>query len=79
MVVEILSPATAAKDRGEKMELYQLQKLTYYPIIDPHFKKTEIYQFEDGAYQPVALNPENFNFTFDDNCTAEVSFADIWD
>jgi Uma2 family endonuclease len=79
LVVEILSPSTAAKDRGEKMELYQLQKVKYYLIIDPHFKKIEIYQFEDGAYQPVALNPENFIFTLDDNCTAEVSFSDIWD
>jgi Uma2 family endonuclease len=45
LVAEILSPATASKDRNEKMELYQLQKVKYYLIVDPQFKKIEVYQF----------------------------------
>ena len=35
LVVEVLSPATASKDRGEKMELYQQQMVKYYVIADP--------------------------------------------
>ena len=79
LVTEILSPSTAAKDRGEKMELYQSQQVKYYVIIDPQFKKIELYQLSEGQYQPVAINPENFTFTLEDDCTAEVSFLDIWD
>ncbi len=79
LVVEILSPSTAAKDRGEKMELYQSQQVKYYLIIDPQFKKTEIYQLIDGQYQPVSINPEIFTFNLQDDCTAEVNLTDIWD
>ncbi|MGF2413734.1 MAG: Uma2 family endonuclease, partial [Ferruginibacter sp.] len=79
LVTEILSPSTAAKDRGEKMELYQSQQVKYYVIIDPQFKKIEIYQIAEGQYQPIIINPENFTFTLQDDCSAEVSFTDIWD
>ena len=44
LVVEVLSPSTTSKDRGEKMELYQMQKVKYYLIVDTDFKKVEIYQ-----------------------------------
>lgn len=39
LVVEILSPSTVSKDRGEKMQLYQSQKVKYYLIVDPQIKK----------------------------------------
>jgi len=79
LVVEILSPATASKDRGEKMELYQLQKVKYYLIIDPQFKKVELYEYVENEYRPVAINPERFTFHLHTNCNAEVNLLDIWE
>jgi Uma2 family endonuclease len=79
LVAEVLSPSTAAKDRGEKMELYQLQQVKYYIIIDPQFKKIEIYQFVEGRYQSLVINPDNFAFIFKDDCSAEVNLSDIWE
>jgi Uma2 family endonuclease len=79
LVVEILSPSTASKDRGEKMELYLMQKVKYYVIVDPQFQKVEIYQFIDNQYQPVALNPDSYSFNLADDCTAEVNLLDIWE
>ncbi len=79
LIVEILSPSTASKDRGEKMELYQQEKVKYYLIIDPQFKKTELYQFTNGKYEPVAVNPDSYNFELEDNCLAKVNLTDIWD
>jgi Uma2 family endonuclease len=79
LIVEILSASTAAKDRGEKMELYQSQQVKYYLIIDPQFKKTEVYQLIEGQYQPVSINPETFAFNLQDDCTAEVNLLDIWE
>ena len=79
LVVEILSPATASKDRGEKMELYQLQQVKYYLIIDPQFKKVEIHEFMNGQYELIAVNPETYLFTCYNDCTAEVNFSDIWE
>lgn len=78
LVVEVLSPSTASKDRGEKMELYQSQKVKYYLIVDPQFKKTEIYQLVNNQYEPVSLNPDSFGFTFSD-CGIKVNFTNIWD
>jgi Uma2 family endonuclease len=79
LVAEILSPASAAKDRGEKMEIYQSQQVKYYLIVDPQFKKIEIYQLIKNQYQPVSVNPETFNFSLENNCSATVNFSDIWD
>ena len=79
LVVEILSPATAAKDRGLKMEIYQLQKVKYYLIADPQFKKLEIYQLLNDKYEPVSINPDIYTFILLDNCNAEVNLSDIWD
>jgi Uma2 family endonuclease len=79
LVVEILSPSTAAKDRGEKMELYLLQKVKYYLIVDPKFKKVEVYELIDGEYKQVSINPENYSFHLHTDCSATVALLNIWD
>ena len=79
LVVEVLSPSTASKDRGEKMELYQMQKVKYYLIADSQFKKIEIYELLNNQYQPVSINPDAFEFTFEENCSAKVAFTNVWD
>ena len=79
LVIEVLSPATAAKDRGEKMELYQSEKVKYYLIADAQFKKIEVYQLLNNRYELVFLNPESFDFTFEENCSATVSFSRVWE
>ena len=79
LVVEILSPSTASKDLGEKMELYQSQLVKYYLIVDPQFKTVEIYEYIHSQYEPVAINPATYQFKLQDNCTINVDFNDIWD
>ena len=79
LVVEILSPSTASKDRGEKMELYQSQKVKYYLIVDPQFKKLEIYEYINTQYEPVAVNPATYLFELPNDCTAKVNLMDIWE
>lgn len=79
LVVEVLSPSTASKDRGEKMELYQQQQVKYYLILDPQFKKTEIYLLQQGTYKQVAENPADFTFTLQDDCAIDVNFSEVWD
>ncbi len=79
LVIEVLSPATASKDRGEKMELYQLQKVKYYLIVDVQFKKIEIYTLQDKCYRTPSVNPGSFHFIFEENCCAEVNFSQVWE
>ena len=78
LVVEILSPSTAMKDRNLKKEIYLSQGVKYYLILDPAINKLEIYEIIDGQYSPVAISPDNFVFTFDEGCSANVSFTDLW-
>ncbi len=79
LVIEVLSPSTASKDRGEKMELYQMQQVKYYIIADPKFKKLEIYQLNSAVFELVAVDPEIHSFQFEENCKAEVIFSDMWE
>jgi Uma2 family endonuclease len=79
LVIEVLSPATAAKDRGEKMELYQSQKIKYYLIVDAQFKKIEIYELLNYKYEPVSINPELFDFNLEEGCSAKVNFKEAWE
>ncbi|MBS1510070.1 MAG: Uma2 family endonuclease [Bacteroidetes bacterium] len=81
LIVEILSPATAtaSKDRNEKMEIYEEQGVKYYIIVDPQFKKVEIYQIINKKYEPVAITPTEFLFELEDDCSIDVSLTDIWE
>lgn len=48
LVIEILSPATASKDRLYKYELYQQQGIAFYLIVDTDKEMVELFQLEDG-------------------------------
>ena len=62
------------------MELYQLQKVKYYLIVDPQFNKMEIYSLNNNfVYEPVAIDPATYNFIFEDDCTIDVDFDTIWE
>lgn len=61
------------------MELYLTQKVKYYIILDPNFKNVEVYELIEGQYQPVAINPEKFNFDLHSDCSATAELLTIWD
>lgn len=79
LIAEILSPSTAVKDRNVKKEIYLSQNVKYYLIFDPQFKKIEIYEISNGQYTPVAIDPTRFTFQLNEDCTADVNLADIWE
>lgn len=51
LVVEILLPSTALKDRHTKYELYRQQGVLYYLIVDADKQLIEVYHLVDGSYQ----------------------------
>jgi len=51
LVVEVLSPGTAKYDRGDKKDLYQLNGVKEYWIIEPNNKSIEVYLLKDGIYK----------------------------
>ena len=51
IAVEVLSPSTAAVDRGRKMRLFATHGVPEYWIVDPARKQIEVYALDDGAYR----------------------------
>lgn len=56
LVVEMLSPSTAAKDKREKYRAYERAGVPQYLVIDPHEQYAELYALgADGRYAPPAI------------------------
>ena len=53
IVVEVLSPSTAAVDRGRKMQMFARYAVPEYWIVDPLERRIEVHVLVDGAYQPA--------------------------
>ena len=78
LVVEILSPSTALKDRNTKYQIYEQEGVRYYLIVDVDKKSIEIYQLMNGSY---ALQPykNGFEFKFDQGCSIAPELDNIWE
>ncbi|RED75769.1 MULTISPECIES: Uma2 family endonuclease [Cohnella] len=51
LIVEVLSPSTARRDRGDKKILYEQHGVQEYWIISPDEKSVEVYLLKDGKYE----------------------------
>jgi len=50
ITVEVLSPSTAATDRGKKMQLFARYGVPEYWLVDPHAQRIEIHRLGRGSY-----------------------------
>ena len=50
-IAETLSPSTARRDRGRKMEIYASSGVSEYWIISPKEEAIEVYYLKDGKYE----------------------------
>jgi Uma2 family endonuclease len=55
LVIEILSPTTASRDRGVKRKLYERQGVLQYWIVDPDAGAVEVWSFGDRPSEMPAL------------------------
>ena len=59
LVVEIISPESRVRDRGEKFFEYEQGGVSEYWLIDPVRRQAEFYQLgTDGIYRPAVLDAE---------------------
>lgn len=61
LVVEVLSPSSAQKDRSYKKDLYEKTGVQEYWIVEPALRSIETYLLTDGKYRLndiYALSPE---------------------
>jgi Uma2 family endonuclease len=55
LVIEVLSPGTAKRDRGIKRDRYAHFGVPEYWIVDPVARKIEIHRLREGIEQPVEI------------------------
>jgi Uma2 family endonuclease len=70
LIIEILSPSTALKDRHVKFDIYRTRGVKYYIIIDPNTKIRQVYLLTDGDYLQQG---DITAFIIHDNCTVELN------
>jgi Uma2 family endonuclease len=62
LVVEILSPATASRDKGIKYETYQAAGVREYWLIDPYYFLLEVYTLADGQFRRQGAYDDSSTF-----------------
>jgi Uma2 family endonuclease len=79
LVVEILSPSTALKDRHTKSHLYASQKVPHFILVSPETEDVEIYTFQENDYV-LKKKEKDFTYKFDfpEGCSATIDFSEIW-
>jgi len=78
LIFEILSPATAEKDRRTKYAIYEREGVSYYCIVDPEDSTAKIYRLHDGRYvKQLDATDEWFDFALGE-CLIRFDFSRIW-
>ena len=57
LVVEVISPASADRDRGIKLERYRHFGVAEYWVVDPDMRVVEVWALADGATEPLVFGP----------------------
>lgn len=59
LVVEIVSPGSGPRDRGEKFYEYEAGGVREYWLVDPIREQIEVYRLEEGRYRLVQPEEED--------------------
>lgn len=63
LVIEVLSPSTAKRDRGVKFDVYERHGVREYWLIDVEAQFVELYQHENGAFKRLGVYDTDSRFT----------------
>jgi Uma2 family endonuclease len=74
LIVEVLSPATALKDRHLKYEIYEEQGVRYYVITDPETKQFNIFELSNGQYQE---HNDIHTFIIENECSIVINLEEL--
>jgi Uma2 family endonuclease len=80
VVVEILSPSTALRDRNTKFDLYQQEGVKYYLIVDVEKEQFSLYELQNDEYKPVQQDfSKPYVFVFNSKCKISVILSEVWE
>jgi Uma2 family endonuclease len=63
LVIEVLSPSTAKRDKGYKFQLYQRVGVKEYWLMNPDLQLIEVWALQDGRYVLVDVADQEDTFT----------------
>lgn len=78
LVIEILSPSTAGRDRTIKRQLYRRQGVPEYLIVDPDAAQVEVWRFAAGASEAERYT-DRLPVRLGDRLLGEIALAGIFD
>lgn len=78
LVVEILSPSTALRDRNTKYQLYEQQGVKFYLIVDVERKSIEAFELINGKYE-LREQQEVYQFELENDCIINPDFSAIFE
>lgn len=77
LIVEILSPSTAERDRGVKLKLYRRQGVSQYWIVEPGSASVEVWRFE-GEEPRCARHTGHLPVRLGDESVGEIDLEDVF-
>ncbi len=78
LVIEILSPSTARRDRTVKRELYRRHAVAEYWIVDPDAQQVEVWRFAAGATVPQRCT-QRVSVRLGEKTVGEIELASVFD
>lgn len=77
-VCEILSPATASRDRQIKMPLYAHYGVAYAWLIDPEARTLEAFALQDGEWRNIGRHAGDDQAAIDPFAAVTIDLAGLW-
>lgn len=78
LIVEILSPGTARRDRLDKAQLFARHGVGHYWLVDPDARVLEAFELDEGRYLRVAHLAENETFAPSLFPGLTISLSSLW-
>ncbi len=79
LVVEILSPSTALKDKTVKFETYEKEGVEFYMMVDYELKKVKLYKLIDYKYRKIDEKSEGEMAIDIEKCKIVFNLDDWWE
>lgn len=73
LIVEVISPSTAHKDRTAKRALYEQEGVNFYLLADPDSKQLEAWQLEMGKYSAHSAHSASAEHRFQLTSTCQIT------
>ncbi len=79
LVVEVLSPSTASRDRGEKRAAYAQAGVQWFLIVDPEVQTVEVFSLgSDGRYEWVDTSSGSETLTIELFVELSIPLEEVW-